>query len=52
MAENKMKEIKIEKLTLNIGVGEAGDKLEKAYSLLEKISGRKPIRTVTKKRIP
>ncbi len=52
MAENKMKEIKIEKLTLNIGVGEAGDKLEKAYSLLQKITEKKPVRTVTKKRIP
>ncbi|MDD4353313.1 MAG: 50S ribosomal protein L5 [Candidatus Nanoarchaeia archaeon] len=49
---NKMKEIKIEKLTLNIGVGEAGDKLEKAFSLLKILSGKTPIKTVTNKRIP
>ena len=49
---NKMKRISISKLTINIGVGEPGDKLEKAYSLLEKVTGRKPIKTSSKKRIP
>jgi len=49
---NSAKEIQIEKVTLNIGVGETGDKLEKAVSLLNKISGLKPIRTKTMKRIP
>jgi large subunit ribosomal protein L5 len=49
---NKMKEISIEKLTLNIGVGEAGDKLEKAYSLLKTLTGRTPVKIVTNKRIP
>lgn len=49
---NKMKEIRIEKVTLNIGAGEAGDKLEKAMKLLSTITSRKPVRTVSHKRIP
>ena len=42
----------IEKMTLNVGVGEAGDKLEKAKVLLERISGTKVVTTASKKRIP
>lgn len=49
---NKMQEIKIEKVTLNIGIGEAGDRLDKAVSLLKEISGAKPVKTKTMKRIP
>lgn len=49
---NKMKEIKEAKLTINIGVGEPGDKLEKAYGLLQLVTGRKPVKTSSKKRIP
>jgi len=47
-----MREIKIEKVTLNIGTGEPGDKLDKAIKLLSMISGAKPVQTVAKKRIP
>lgn len=50
--ENKMKQIKIEKVTLNIGVGEAGDKLNKAKKILEKITNSKAVQTVTMERIP
>lgn len=49
---NPMKEVIIGKLTLNIGVGEPGDKLEKAYNLLELITGKKPVKTKSNKRIP
>lgn len=49
---NPMKEIKIEKVTLNIGVGKPGPQLEKAVKLLEMIVRRKPIETKTQKRIP
>ena len=49
---NIMKNISIEKITLNVGVGEAGDKLEKAVKLLNKITGQKPVKTRTFKRIP
>ena len=48
--QNKMREIRIEKLTLNIG-GTA-EKLDKGFILLQKISGKKPIRIKAKKRIP
>ena len=50
--ENPMREILIEKITLNVGVGEAGDKLEKAKILLERISDTKVVKTSSKKRIP
>ena len=37
------REIRIEKLTLNIGAGGPGEKLEKALKLLSAISGSKPV---------
>ncbi|MBU2637550.1 MAG: 50S ribosomal protein L5 [Nanoarchaeota archaeon] len=49
---NPMKEIRIEKVTLNIGVGKPGPELEKALKLLKQISGKKPVETKTVKRIP
>jgi large subunit ribosomal protein L5 len=50
--QNLMKQIRVSKITLNIGVGEPGDKLDKAIKILEKITGAKPVRTTTSKRIP
>lgn len=47
-----MKEIKVEKITLNIGTGKPGPELEKAMKLLNAITGKKPVETKTKKRIP
>lgn len=52
MKHNPMREIKIEKVTLNIGAGQPGDKLDKAMKLLKGISDMKPIQTKTMKRIP
>lgn len=49
---NAMKQIRIEKITLNIGTGEPGPKLEKAKKLLNMITGRTPIENKTNKRIP
>ena len=49
---NSMRDIRIEKVTLNCGVGEAGDKLDNAMKLLEQITGKKPVKTTTMKRIP
>ena len=50
--QNPMKQIKLEKITLNIGVGKDPNKLEKALKLLEKITEKKPVKTTTSKRIP
>ncbi len=47
-----MKQIKVGKVTLNMGVGGPGPKLDKAMKLLETITGSKPVTTKTKKRIP
>ncbi len=47
-----MREIKIEKISLNIGVGKPGEELEKAVKLLGIITGAKPVKTSAKRRIP
>lgn len=52
MKNNPNTQVKIEKVTLNIGVGQSGDKLEKAKKLLSKITNKKPVLTKTQKRIP
>jgi len=49
---NPMREIKIEKVTLNIGSGKDQTKLEKGMKLIKSITGVNPIKTITKKRIP
>ncbi|MBC8444135.1 50S ribosomal protein L5 [Candidatus Woesearchaeota archaeon] len=48
---NPMKEIKIGKITLNIGVGKNQSILDKALLLLKELSGVKPVKTITQKRI-
>ncbi len=52
ITQHPMKAIKIEKVTLNIGTGMPGDKLEKAIRLLTKIAQSKAVSRRTKKRIP
>ncbi len=47
---NPMKELKIEKVILS--VGGTGEDLEKGIKLLEILTGRKPSKRKTKKRIP
>ncbi len=47
-----MREIRIEKVSLNIGVGKPGEELEKAVKLLGIITGAKPVKTSAKRRIP
>jgi len=47
-----MREIRIEKLTLNVGAGKEQDKLDKGMKLIEFLTGIKPVQTRTNKRIP
>jgi large subunit ribosomal protein L5 len=49
---NKMREVKIEKITLNVGAGNDQGKLEKGLALLKNITGIQPVKTFTSKRIP
>jgi len=49
---NQMRTIRIEKLTLNIGAGKDQALLAKGEKLIESLTGIKPIRTKTQKRIP
>ncbi len=48
---NKMREIKVAKVTINMGIGADQDKIEVAAKLLENIAGKKPVKTLSKKRI-
>ena len=50
--DNKMKEIVVDKVTLNIGVGKAGQELENAKTLLQRLSGAKAVPTHAKSRNP
>lgn len=46
-----MREIRLEKVVINIGVGESGEKLAKAERVLEVITGQKPTRTLARRGI-
>jgi large subunit ribosomal protein L5 len=50
MAENPMKQLRVEKVTLNIGCGDDKDKLDNASKLLEYLTEKKPIITRSKRR--
>merc|ERR1712007_190518 len=41
--DNKMREIKIEKLIINLCTGESGDKLTKAAKVLKDLTGQEPV---------
>ncbi|RLF79815.1 50S ribosomal protein L5, partial [Thermococci archaeon] len=44
-----MRRPRIAKVTINIGVGESGERLTKAERMLESLVGQKPIRRKAKK---
>lgn len=45
---NPMEEVLISKATLNIGVGEGGERLSRAIDLLSKLTDQKPVKTFSK----
>jgi large subunit ribosomal protein L5 len=45
---NPMQEVKIAKATINIGVGEGGEKLARAEKLLTSLTDQQPVRTYSK----
>ncbi len=49
---NKMREILIDKVTVNIGVGTPGERLDNAKVLLTRLTGGNPIETLARKRDP
>ncbi len=50
--KSSAREIKIAKVTLNVGSGKSEDLLKKGLILLKKLSPLKPVKTITRKRIP
>ncbi len=48
---NKMQEIRIEKVTLNIGAGKDQKMLEKGVKLFKSITNKQPVKTITQKRL-
>lgn len=51
--ENPMQSaVRIEKLTINFGAGKDQNRLEKGCALIQSLTGIKPVRTITQKRIP
>jgi len=49
---NLMKKIRIEKVTVNMGVGKTGDELDKAMEIMKRITNAKPVATECKVKIP
>ncbi|EHP87739.1 50S ribosomal protein L5 [Methanotorris formicicus] len=49
---NPMLKPRIEKVVVNFGVGEAGDRLTKGAKVMEEITGQRPIRTLAKQTNP
>lgn len=43
-----MRDLHVDKVVVNIGVGEAGERLVKAEKVLEMVTGQKPVETVSK----
>ena len=50
--DNKMKNIRVEKITLNVGAGTDKNVLDRGALLLKAITGIEAVKTVAKKRIP
>jgi len=49
---NSMREVQIEKVTVNMGVGQAGEELEKAITIMKNITSMQPVKTLCKVKQP
>jgi large subunit ribosomal protein L5 len=49
---NPNREISIAKVTVNMGIGEAGEELEKGLKILQLVTKKKPVKTVAKLKLP
>jgi large subunit ribosomal protein L5 len=45
---NAMREPRVEKVVVNIGVGEAGERLVKAQKVIEMVTGQKSVQTISR----
>ncbi len=45
---NAMRDVHVDKVVVNIGVGEAGERLVKAQKVLEMVTGQKSVETISK----
>ncbi len=48
---NPMQEVTLDKVVINIGVGQAGDRLNKAVKVIEMLTNHKPVLTISKKTV-
>ncbi len=48
---NDMREVLIDKVVVNIGVGQTGERLDKASRVIEMLTSRKPTRTAARKAV-
>jgi len=49
---NKMREVLIDKVTVNIGVGEGGEELDKARQILKMLTKTNNVKTICKVKLP
>lgn len=49
---NVMKTLQIDKVTINFGAGKDQQRLEKGMQLIQMITGKTPVKTITQARIP
>jgi large subunit ribosomal protein L5 len=52
MIMTAMRNIRIDKVVVNIGTGKAGEPLDNAVTLIERLTGKKAVRTISRTRNP